>query len=297
MLSSSVSARSCSTRSAASASSRWRTNCTSSPNTTAPPTVMLRAIISGGNHAGRGGPRPATSPTAPETTNTTTKAMNQRTPACAPVKIRAPSGARMPHSPTAPDATNPPTNAIETVGREQDVPQLDAEQPVNVAGAREDADRHQRDQRVQPRHEPRPDAQGEVDGAPQDRDRQDQQADEDQQRLAQPDLVAVIRIGADRGDTTDPPLVQPASTHPWAESVAATRPWDGVRARLAPPRRTWRRPAGAGLLDVTWASRRMVSGPPAGSSSRSRTSRCSRRAPGPAHPRSDSGGRPRCVPR
>ena len=116
MLSSSVSARSCSTRSAASASSRWRTNCTSRPNTTAPPTVMLRAIISGGNHEGRGGPRPATSPIAPETTNTTTKAMNQRTPACAPVKIRAPSGARMPHSPTAPDATNPPTNAIETVG-------------------------------------------------------------------------------------------------------------------------------------------------------------------------------------
>ncbi len=37
--------RSCSTRSAASASSRWRTNCARSPNTTAPATVTLSAII------------------------------------------------------------------------------------------------------------------------------------------------------------------------------------------------------------------------------------------------------------
>ena len=108
---------SCSTRSAASASSRWRTNCQSSRKTTIPPTVTFSAIIVASNQAGRiDRPPPASSPTRPEARKTPTKAANQRNPARAPPNTRAPSGARMPHRPTAPDATKPPTNAIEIVG-------------------------------------------------------------------------------------------------------------------------------------------------------------------------------------
>ena len=51
--------------SAASASSRWRANCARSPNTTAPATVTLSAIIVLANHGGSVDPPPISSPTRP----------------------------------------------------------------------------------------------------------------------------------------------------------------------------------------------------------------------------------------
>ena len=135
MFSSRFSARSCSTRSAASASSRWRTNCARSPNTTAPATVTLSAIIVLSNQAGRvDRPPPASSPTIPETRNTATKATNQRTPARAPSNTRAPSGARMPHRPTAPDADEAAHERHRDRRGEQDVEQLDPQEPRPCRG-------------------------------------------------------------------------------------------------------------------------------------------------------------------
>ena len=94
--------------------------------------------------------------------------------------------------------------------REKDVEQLDPEQPLRVAGAGEGRDRHDRDDQVQPGDEAGRGAEGEVDRAPDERDREDQDADEDEQRLAQPRLVVVPRIRADPRGAIDPRLGEPS---------------------------------------------------------------------------------------
>ena len=190
MLSSRVSARSCSTCSAASASSRWRTNSTSSPNTTAPPIATLRAIIMRREPRGQGRPADelAHGPRDDEHRHERDEPADARGGA-----LEHQGSERRQDAPQA-DGARRDEAAHERHRdrrREQDVQQLDPEQPLHVAGAREHRDRHDRDQRVQPGDEARPDAEGEVDGAPDQRDRQDQEADEDEQRLAQPDLVVV----------------------------------------------------------------------------------------------------------
>ena len=195
MFSSRLSARSCSTRSAASASSRWRTNCARSPNTTAPAKVTLSAIIVGANQAGKVGPLPVTWPTIPDTRNIARNATNQRTPERAPLNTRAPSGARMPHRPTAPEPMKPPTNAIEIVGASR-MSSSSIRRNRSVSRVREKIAIAPTEMReVQPGDEARHGAEREVDRAPDERDREDQDADEDEQRLAQP---APRRRPADR---------------------------------------------------------------------------------------------------
>ncbi len=207
MFNSRFSALSCSACRASSTSSRWRTNATSSPNTTAPVTVTLSAIIVLSNQAGRVDlPPPASSPTSPETRKIATKAMNQRTPAFAPSKTSAPSGARMPHRPTAPEATKPPDECHRDRRSDQDVEQLDPQESIAVAGAGEDDDRHDRDDQVQPGDETCQLTEGEVDRAPGDGDREDQDADEDEERLAEPHFVVVPWIGTDPCGPVDPRL-------------------------------------------------------------------------------------------
>ena len=93
---------------------------------------------------------------------------------------------------------------------EQDVEQLDPQEPLRVAGAGEDRDRPDRDEQVQPGDEACRDAEGEVDRAPDERDREDQDADEDEQRLAQPELVGVARISSDPRGAIEPRLGEPS---------------------------------------------------------------------------------------
>ena len=93
---------------------------------------------------------------------------------------------------------------------EQDVEQLDPQEPLDVAGAGEDRDRRDRDDEVQPGDEARHGAEGEVDRAPDERDREDQDADEDEQRLARPNLVVVPRIGTDPRGAIEPRLGEPS---------------------------------------------------------------------------------------
>ena len=62
---------------------------------------------------------------------------------------------------------------------------------------------------IQPGDEARRDAEGEVDRAPDERDREDQEADEDEQRLAQPEVFVVPRIGPDPRGAIEPRLGEP----------------------------------------------------------------------------------------
>ena len=135
--------------------------------------------------------------------------------------------------------------------REQDVEQLDPEEPLRVAGAREGRDRPDRDDQVQPGDEARHGAEGEVDRAPDERDREDQDADEDEQRLAQPGVVIVPRIGPDPRGAIDPRLGEP-SQRVHAPRVPGRSPWrdrrfanEGEPARLV-----------AGPTDIMVAGRR-----------------------------------------
>ena len=66
-----------------------------------------------------------------------------------------------------------------------------------------------RDDEVQPGDEARLSAEGEVDRAPDERDREDQDADEDEERLAEPDIVVVTRIRADPRGAIEPWLGEP----------------------------------------------------------------------------------------
>ena len=93
---------------------------------------------------------------------------------------------------------------------EQDVEQLDPEQPLRVTGAGEDRDRRDRDEQVQPGDEACRDAEGEVDRAPDERDREDQDGDEDKQRLAQPKVFVVPRISSDSRGAIEPRLGEPS---------------------------------------------------------------------------------------
>ena len=116
----------------------------------------------------------------------------------------------MPHRPTAPDGDEATHERHRDRRREQDVEQLDPQEPLGVAGSGEDRDRRDRDEEVQPGDEARHGAEGEVDRAPDERDREDQDADEDEERLAQPDLVVVPRIGPDPRGTIEPRLGEPS---------------------------------------------------------------------------------------
>ena len=117
MLSRSLSAFACSSRSAASASRRWLANTASSVNTMAPPTAMLRASIvlvnqlGSGDHIG-----PTISPAIPDPRNTTRYATYQRVADPTSLNTSAPSGARIPHRPTPPESRNPPSGIIDSVG-------------------------------------------------------------------------------------------------------------------------------------------------------------------------------------
>ena len=64
----------------------------------------------------------------------------------------------------------------------------------------------------------------EVDRAPDERDREDQDADEDEQRLAQPGLVVVPRIGPDPRGAIDPRLGEP-SERVHGPRVPGRSPW------------------------------------------------------------------------
>jgi hypothetical protein len=73
MLSSRLSAFACSTRSAATASRRWRAKTASSVKTIVPPTITLAASIVLVNHRGTAGDTPPqSSPAMPEPRKTTT---------------------------------------------------------------------------------------------------------------------------------------------------------------------------------------------------------------------------------
>ena len=93
---------------------------------------------------------------------------------------------------------------------EQDVEQLDPQEPLRVTRAGEDRDRPDRDEQVQPGDEACRDAEGEVDRAPDERDREDQDGDEDEQRLARPKVFVVPRIGSDSRGAIEPRLGEPS---------------------------------------------------------------------------------------
>ena len=82
--------------------------------------------------------------------------------------------------------------------REQDVQQVHPEQLGEVARAGEDADRAEQDGEVDDRHEADRRSERQVEDAPEQGDRQDQQGDQDQERLAGAGVLVVVRIGADR---------------------------------------------------------------------------------------------------
>ena len=200
MFSSRFSALSCSTRSAASASSRWRTNRASSPNTTAPATVTLSAIIVVANQAGAATDRPdelAREPRYEEHDDERDEPAGRRRTS---LKTRAPSGARMPHRPTPPAATKPPNDHRDR-RREQDVDQRHQEEPREVARAREHGDRTEQDGEVDERHHTDRRAEREVQRAPDQRDRQDQHGDQDEQRLSCAQVLVVVGVRADEHHT------------------------------------------------------------------------------------------------
>ena len=166
MLRSRLSPRSCSIRRSASASSRCRTNVARSPNTTVPAKVTLSATMVLWNHTGSGERPPlASSPTIPETRNTAMNATNQRIPDRAPANTRAPSGEDAPQ----PDGArrDEATDERHRGGRrEQDVEQFDPQEGLGVARAREDRDRRDGDEQIEPGDEACHGAERKVDRAP-----------------------------------------------------------------------------------------------------------------------------------
>ena len=99
--------------------------------------------------------------------------------------------------PTAPDPTKPPTNAIEIVGAIRRFSNS-TRSSHSVSRVREKiAIAADRDDEVQPGDQARRGAEGKVDRAPGERDRKDQDADEDEERPAEPDIVVVPRVRPD----------------------------------------------------------------------------------------------------
>ena len=84
MFSSRLSARSCSIRSAASASARCFANSARSVNTIVPPTAMFSASIRLENHSGSGDWVPSTTAARPEPRNSASHATNHRIAAPTP---------------------------------------------------------------------------------------------------------------------------------------------------------------------------------------------------------------------
>ena len=127
----------------------------------------------------------------------------------------------MPHRPTAPEATKPPTNAIETVGASRMFSSSTRSSPSTLRVREKTAIAPSEISVYSQATRPAADAEREIDGAPDQRDRQDQEADQDEQGLAQPDLVAVAGVGADPCDAIDPCLGEPGERVHWPRSVTA----------------------------------------------------------------------------
>ena len=87
--------------------------------------------------------------------------------------------------------------------REQDVEELDAQEQIEVSRPSEDRDRPDRDDEVHVGERTGRRPEREVEGAPQQRDRQDQHRHEHEQRLADARLLVVPAVGADRGQTRE----------------------------------------------------------------------------------------------
>ena len=189
----------CSTRSAASASRRWRANTASSVNTIVPPTAMLRASIVLVNHVGQrrrdraqdlaGDPRS-------EEHDDVRDVPADRRPDVAEHE-RAERGEDPPQADAA-GVEEPAERDHRQRRREQDVDLADAEQPREVARAREHDDRTEQDGEVHERHQPDRRSEREIQRSPQRRDRQDQHRDQDEQRLASAQVLVVVGIRADK---------------------------------------------------------------------------------------------------
>ena len=212
MFSSRLSARSCSIRSAARASSRWRTNCARSPKTTVPAKVTLSAIIVGANQAGKVGPLPVTWPHDPGHQEHRQERNEPAHAGARAVEHQGPErrqDAPQAHRARAGEAAH---ERHRDRRGEQDVEQFDPQEaPCRGCGRRSRSPRPR--SRCTTRRRGRPWRRARGRSPPDERDRQDQDADEHEQGLAQPRLLVVPRIGPDpRG----------GSIHGWANRAKAS---------------------------------------------------------------------------
>ena len=194
-----LSAWSCAIRRAVSASSRCLANSASRVNTIVPPTAMLSASIRVVNHAGSGELVPRISPARPHAEED-----RQERDVPADAGAHAAEDERAHRGEDAPDADarggDEPAERDHRQGRrEQDVEELDAQEQVEVSRPGEDRDRADRDGEVHEREHTGRRPEREVEAAPQQRDRQDQDRHEHEERLADPRLLVVPAVGADRG--------------------------------------------------------------------------------------------------
>ena len=150
----SASDRSCSARSATSASFRCFANEASRVKEMAPAPMMFSANIVLGNQLGKSASGKKSSPATPVRRKTNTKATNQRMARRTSRKTRAPSGARIPHSAT-PDGEEPADEHLPGVRGEEDVGELGDEEKAEAAGLREDHQGAERDGEVDERGDTR----------------------------------------------------------------------------------------------------------------------------------------------
>src|SRR5919201_799282 len=192
MLSSRFSALACSSRSAMSASRRWPANRASSVNTIVPPTVTLRASMVLVNHSGTAGDTPPSSSPARRGSDV---AEDER-----------PERGQDPPKTDPAGVEEAPQRDHRQRGSEQDGDLADTKERAEVACAREDDERRQQDREVRERHPAHRRPEREVQGRPQQRDRQDQHRDQHEKRLAGARVGVVLRIRADSRQTRQRPI-------------------------------------------------------------------------------------------
>ena len=184
-------------------------------NTTAPATTMFSTSMVVVNHPGSGGSGCHSSPRNPADEE---HRQEGDEPANPRPHIAEDEGAHGRHEAPQADGAGSGEAAHEDhrdVRRQQDGQLLDAEQERRIAGPREDQQRTQRHREVEVRDQSAWRAQRQVQAPPHQRDRQDEDRDSDEQRLALAGLRIVRGIGADPLQPRQQPAHAPSIVGRW----------------------------------------------------------------------------------